>query len=184
MNRQVLSVTIVGVFALLALGSTDGGSPSPDAPAAAMDSAAAAPAPSSSHFAHGNLNVRAGPGERFRVVRQLERGDTLSLAEPDARGWARIMGADSGYVLTRLNLVRTERPAAIPDYAGTCADAMREVHLRMNRAPDEVKRFSEKGVEEVTWWYREHPRDTYPRYQFSFREGPYEAGCGTSRIEN
>ncbi len=172
------------MFALLALGSTDGGSPSPDAPAAAVDSTAAAPAPTNSHFAHGNLNVRSGPGERFRIVRRLARGDTLSLAEPDARGWARIMGADSGYVFTRLNLVRTERPASIPAYSGPCAEAMREVHLRMNRAPDAVKTFSEKGVEELTWWYRENPRDTYPAEQFSFRTGPYEEGCKTSRIEN
>ncbi|HEX6036578.1 SH3 domain-containing protein [Longimicrobium sp.] len=185
MKRQVLSVMAVGVFAVLALGSGDGDSSSADAPAARLaDSAAAAPKQPNSHFAYGTLNVRSGPGERYRVVRQLKRGDTLSLAEPDARGWARIVGADSGYVFTRLNLVRTERPAVVPSYSGECADAMREVHLQMNRAPDTVKEFSEKGLLEVTWWYRENANATYPKYQFSFRTGPYEEGCGTSRIEN
>jgi hypothetical protein len=57
---------------------------------------------------------------------------------------------------------------------------MREVHRRTNRAPEEVKRFSEAGVEEVTWWYRENPRDVVPKYQYSFLSGPYDTDCKTS----
>lgn len=183
MKRQLVSAMIVGAFAVLALGSTDGDSPPAD-PRAASDSAGARHY--NSHFAHGTQNVRAGPGERFPIVRKLRRGDTLSLGTPDANGWARILGADSGYVSVRVGLVRTEPPAEVPDYAGAgpCAEAMRAVHTRMNRGPDRVKRFEEAGVEEVTWWYLEYPRDTYPRYQFSFLQGPYDPDCRTSRIEN
>lgn len=195
MKRQLVSALIVGVFAILAVGSTDGGSSPDSGGAAKQDSGAvaAAPvarveaqAPASTHFAHGSVNVRSGPGERYRVLRQLKRGDSLSLGEPDARGWARIQGADSGYVSVRAAPVRTERPAEIPDYSAgdACADEMRAVHARMNRAPDEVKEFEQAGVYEVTWWYREHPRDTYPRYQFSFLQGPYQQECRTSTIEN
>lgn len=173
------------MFGVLAVGSTDGDSPSGDAPPVRADSVAAAAHPNS-HFAHGTLNVRSGPGPSHGVVRQLRRGDTLSLGEPDANGWARILGADSGYVSTRVGLVRTEPPAEIPDYAeaGPCAEKMREVHARMNRAPDDVKRFSQAGLEEVTWWYKEKPRDVAPRFQFSFLTGPYDSTCRTSSIES
>ncbi len=176
----------MGVFAVLAMGSTDDGSP-PDEGAKLASRRPAAPArPRNTHFAHGTMNVRSGPGQGYRVVRTLGRGDTLSLGEPDANGWARVMGADSGYVFTRLGLLRTERPAVVPSYAegGPCADAMRAVHRRMNRAPDEVKNFREAGLEEVTWWYREHPRDPHPRHQFSFLTGPYTEGCRTSELES
>jgi hypothetical protein len=39
-------------------------------------------------------------------------------------------------------------------------------------------------VEEVTWWFRENPRDAVPRYQYSFLSGPYATECRTSTIEN
>jgi hypothetical protein len=186
MGRQLASALTVGVFAVLAMGSTDGGSP-PDDTAAAADSAAApAPASTNTHFAHGTLNVRSGPGQGHRVLRKLQRGDTLSLGEPDANGWARVLGADSGYVSTRVGLLRTDRPAEVPAYAeaGECAEAMRAVHTRMNRRPDAVKEFREKELREVTWWYRERPRDLHPRYQFSFLTGPYTDGCRTSELES
>jgi hypothetical protein len=185
MQRQLVSAMVVGIFAVLAAGSTDGGSSSDDGEAAKGNPAAAAPS-ANTHFAHGTLNVRSGPGERHRVVRTLARGDTLSLGEPDARGWAPILGADSAFVYTRIGLVRTERPVEVPDYAdeGVCAEDMRRVHQRMNRAPDEIRRFSQSGVEEVTWWFRENPRDAVPRYQYSFLSGPYATECRTSTIEN
>jgi hypothetical protein len=185
MNRQVVSAVVVGVFAVLAVGSTDGDSSSGDGAAPKSSLAAAAPS-TNTHFAHGAVNVRSGPGERFRIVRTLARGDTLSLGEPDARGWAPVRGTDSAYVFTRIGLVRTDRPVEVPDYAdeGACAEDMRRVHQRMNRAPDEIKRFSQSGVEEVTWWYREHPRDAVPKYQYSFLSGPYDTDCRTSTIES
>lgn len=174
----------MGVFAALAAGSTDDGSPEPDEPQTAV-SAAGTPARTNTHFAHGTMNVRRGPGQNFPVKGSVSRGDTLSLGEPDANGWARILGPDSGYVFTRLGLIRTEPPAEVPAYAegGECAEAMRVVHARMNRAPDEIKRFEQAELREVTWWYRERPRDRHPRYQFSFLQGPYTDGCRTSEIE-
>lgn len=184
MRRQLASALIVGVFAVLAVGSTDGDSSSSERAPAKRISRPPAPKATNTHFAHGNINVRTGPGQNHRIARTLDRGDTLSLAEPDEKGWARILGRDSGYVYTRLNLVRTDRPAQVPTYAGTCAEEMRQVHLRMNRAPDAVKEFSEAGLREVTWWYREKPRDRYPTHQFSFLTGPYTEGCRTSEIEN
>lgn len=178
----------MGVFALLAVGSTDGGSSSSERPPETLAAPAAAPTATNTHFAYGTLNVRTGPGQGYRVVRQLNRGDTLSLGEPDANGWAKVLGADSGYVSTRVGLIRTEKPVEVPPdayaYAGACAEAMRTVHARMNRPPDAVKQFSQKGVREVTWWYREEPRDLHPRYQFGFMTGPYTVSCRTSEIEN
>ena len=96
------------------------------------------------------------------------------------------MGRDSGYVFTRLGLIRTDAPAVVPGYAegGPCAEAMQAVHTRMNRAPDEVKSFEQAGLREVTWWYRQQPRDRHPTHQFSFLTGPYTAGCKTSEIES
>jgi hypothetical protein len=185
MGRQLASALIVGVFAVLAMGSTDGGSP-PDDAAATADTAAAPPPRQNTHFAHGTLNVRSGPGPGHRVARTLRRGDTLSLGPPDANGWARVLGADSGYVSTRVGLVRTEAPAEVPAYAegGGCAEAMRAVHTRMNRRPDAVKTFSDRELREVTWWYRERPRDLHPKHQFSFLTGPYTDGCRTSELES
>jgi hypothetical protein len=185
MKRQLASVMVVGAFAVLALGSTDGGSSAGDGSAGQV-TVAPPPARTSTHFSHGTVNVRSGPGERFRVVRQLTRGDTLSLGEPDARGWAPVLGRDSAFVLTRLGLIRTDRPLEAPSYAeaGVCGEAMHDVHHRMNRPPDEVKRFSQAGLEEVTWWYRENPRDPVPKYQYSFLSGPYDEECRTSTIES
>lgn len=186
MRRQLASVLAVAVFAGLAMGSTDGGSPPAD-PVASTDTIAAPPPPApNTHFAHGTLNVRSGPGQGHRVLRKLQRGDTLSLAEPDANGWARVMGADSGYVSTRVGLLRTEAPAEVPAYAaaGECAEAMRAVHTRMNRPPDAIKEFREKELREVTWWYRERPRDLHPKHQFSFLTGPYTEGCRMSELES
>lgn len=185
MRRQLASALIVGVFAVLAVGSTDGGSPPSDGGAATQALAEAPAAPAGDvHFVYGTLNVRAGPGQGHRVVRKLQRGDSLRLGEPDAAGWARVLGADSGYVSTRVGLLRPERPAEVPSYAdaGECAEAMRAVHARMNRRPDAVKTFSEKELEEVTWWYRERSGDLHPRYQFSFLTGPYTDGCRTSEL--
>lgn len=175
----------MGVFAVLAMGSTDG-SPPAEANKLAGEPAAAPPKRWNTHYAHGTINVRSGPGQRYRVVGSLNRGDTLSLGEPDANGWARIMGTDSGYVFTRLDLVRTQRPTVVPSYAeaGACAEAMEAVHTRMNRRPDEVKTFEEAGLREVTWWYREKRRDRHPKHQFSFLTGPYTDGCKTSEIES
>jgi hypothetical protein len=51
-------------------------------------------------------------------------------------------------------------------------------------APDAVKEFREKGVHELTWWYKEKRRDPHPKHQFSFLTGPYVEGCRTSEIEN
>lgn len=183
MKRQLASALAVGVFAVLALGSDGGNYPEPTG---WRDSAVVQPPHTNTHFAHGSIDVRSGPGERFRVVRQLTRGDTLSLGEPDARGWAPVLGADSAFVLTSVGLVRTDRPVEAPSYAdaGVCADEMRKVHERMNRAPDEVKHFSQAGLEEVNWWYRETPRDAVPKYQFSFLTGPYDDECRTSTIES
>ncbi len=173
------------MFAVLATGSMDGSQPD-DAKQLASEPVVAPVRSRNTHFAYGTLNVRSGPGQRYRVVRTLSRGDTLSLGEPDANGWARVMGADSGYVFTRLSLVRTERPAVVPGYAqgGECAEAMQAVHTRMNRGPDEVKNFEEAGLREVTWWYRETRRDPHPTHQFSFLTGPYTDGCKTSEIES
>lgn len=165
-RMQLASALVVGVFAALAMGSTDGGSP-PDDTARETDTAAAPPPRTpNTHCAYGMLNVRSGPGQRYRALRKLQGGDTLSLGEPDADGWARVLGADSGYVSTRVGLLRTERPAAVPAYAqaGPCAEAMRAVHTRMNRGPDDVKEFREKKLREVTWWYRERPRDLHPSH--------------------
>ena len=186
MRRQLASALIVGVFAVLAVGSTDGDSSSSERESKKVKRVAAVPKPKNTHFAHGDINVRTGPGQNFRIARTLDRGDTLSLGEPDEKGWARILGRDSGYVYTRLNLVRTDRPVRVPDYAaaGPCADEMRRVHLRMNRAPDAVKEFREKGVHELTWWYKEKRRDPHPKHQFSFLTGPYMEGCRVSEIEN
>jgi hypothetical protein len=187
MRRALASALIVGVFAVLAVGSMDGSSSSTDrGPAKARSRAATPKKVRNTHFAHGTLNVRSGPGQNHRVLRKLNRGDTLTLGEPDAAGWARIMGRDSGYVFTRLGLVRTDAPVRVPDYAaaGPCAEEMAQVHQAMNRAPDAVKHFRESGVEELTWWYKERRGDTYPTFQFSFMHGPYTAECQTSRIEN
>lgn len=183
MKRQLVSAMVVGIFAVLALGSTDGDPSSGDG-AGEKVGLAAVPPRTNTHFAHGAINVRSGPGERYRVLRTLAPGDTLSLGEVDARGWAPVLGSDSAFVYTRLGLVRTDRPVEVPSYAGVCGAEMREVHRRMNRGPDEVKRFSEAGLEEVTWWYRENPRDPVPKVQYSFLSGPYDMDCKTSTIES
>jgi hypothetical protein len=188
MKRQLVSAMIVGVFAVLALGSTDGDSPPAEkGEAEKANLAAGTPAARRyTHFAHGTLNVRSGPGERYRVVRTLARGDSLRLGEPDARGWARLLGADSAYVYARSSALKPERPVRIPSYEdeGPCAEKMQEVHAERNRRPDEIKRFEEAGLTAVTWWYRERPRDTYPKWQITFTRGPYLEGCEVSTVEN
>jgi hypothetical protein len=47
-----------------------------------------------------------------------------------------------------------------------------------------VKEFREKGLHEITWWYKEKRSDPHPIHRFSFLTGPCTEGCRTSEIEN
>jgi hypothetical protein len=64
-------------------------------------------------YAHAPLNVRAGPGTRYRVVRTLARGESIGVGVADGRGWAPVQGSYAGeYVFRDSPSLRSTRPAS------------------------------------------------------------------------
>lgn len=41
-------------------------------------------------YAHGSMNLRAGPGTQYPVVSEVAPGAELAIGQPNAQGWAKV----------------------------------------------------------------------------------------------
>lgn len=128
------AIVLVGVLSALGGSGEPGGRPSSSDPTG-LRGAASLP-PVWSRYAHGDLNLRAGPSTEDSVVRTISRDEKVYISPPDSSGWAPVRAnadprADTvAWVYAEL-LHSAEHPATL---AKRKRDADRAIAERLERA--------------------------------------------------
>ncbi|HET7230522.1 MAG TPA: DUF3761 domain-containing protein [Longimicrobium sp.] len=106
----MLLLVFVG-FCGTIVGDHGGGSGSPSL--VMVDTASTAGQPHETLYAHGTMNIRAGAGTNFSVVRTVARGERLKTGPGDSAGWALVYdgyGGRIGYVYRASQNLRSHAP--------------------------------------------------------------------------